>query len=116
MAEIKHIETGTRMSQAVVHGGVVWLAGRCGSAGESIKVQTRESLAKIDRLLAKVGSDKTRILNTTTWLANIDDYDEINAVWDAWMPDGCSPARACGESRLAGTGYGIEIICVAAVG
>ena len=114
MAGIKRIETATRMSQAVVHGGLVWLAGQCGTAGESITAQTEESLANIERLLAKAGSDKTRILSATVWLANMDDYAEMNAVWDAWVPEGCAPARACGESRLGGVGYSVEIICVAA--
>ena len=115
MTEIKRIDTGPRMSQAVVHGGLIWLAGQCGTAGESIAVQTQESLAKIERLLAEAGSDKARILSTTIWLADIEDYDEMNAVWDAWMPAGAAPARACGQTPLAGEGYGVEIICVAAV-
>lgn len=114
MTEIRRIETGVRMSQAVVHGGLVWLAGQCGTAGENITAQTEESLAKIERLLAEAGSDKTRILSATVWLANMDDYAEMNAVWDAWVPEGSAPARACGESRLGGVGYGVEIICVAA--
>ncbi len=114
MEEIKRIGIGPRMSQAAVYGGLVWLTGQCGTAGDGIAAQTAESLAKIDRLLAEAGSDKTRILNTTIWLANMDDYDEMNAVWDAWAPEGCTSTRACGESRLGGVGYGIEIICVAA--
>ena len=114
MAEINRIGTGTRMSQEVVYGGLVWLAGQCGSAGESIAAQTGEALAKIEGLLAKAGSDKTRILSTTIWLANMDDYAEMNGVWDAWVPEGFAPARACGEARLGGTGFGVEIICVAA--
>ncbi len=115
MAEIKRINTGQRMSQAVVHDGLVWLAGQCGTAGESITAQTEESLAKIERLLTQAGSEKSRILSTTIWLADMDDYDAMNAVWDAWIPPGAAPARACGESRLAGTGYDVEIICVAAL-
>ncbi len=114
MAEIKRIETGKRMSQAAVYGGLVWLAGQCGTAGESITAQTQESLANVERLLAEAGSDKTRILNTTIWLANMDDYAEMNAVWDAWVPEGFASTRACGESRLGGVGWGVEIICVAA--
>ena len=115
MSQIKRIETDERMSQAAVYGGIVWLAGQCGTAGDSISTQTRESLANIERLLTEAGSDKTRILNTTVWLANIDDYDEMNTVWDAWVPKGFAPPRACGESHLGGSGYGVEIICVAAV-
>jgi enamine deaminase RidA (YjgF/YER057c/UK114 family) len=114
MAEIKRIGIGKRMSQAAVHGDLVWLAGQCGTAGESITAQTQESLAKIERLLLKAGSDKSRILNTTIWLSNMDDYDEMNAVWDAWVPEGFAPTRACGESRLGGVGWSVEIICVAA--
>lgn len=114
MADIERIGTGRRMSQAAAYGGLVWLAGQCGTAGDSIAAQTREALTKVDRLLLEAGSDKTRILATTIWLANIDDYDEMNAVWDAWIPEGFAPTRACGESRLGGSGYGVEIICVAA--
>ncbi len=65
--------------------------------------------------MLEAGSDKTRILSATIWLSDIASYDELNAVWDAWIPDGCAPARACGESRLAGEGYDVEIICVAAI-
>lgn len=115
MTDIKRIETGRRMSQAVVNGGLVWLAGQCGKSGDSIPDQTRTALSKVERLLTDAGSDKTRILNTTIWLADIGDYDAMNAVWDAWIPEGCAPARACGEARLAGTRFDVEIICVAAV-
>ncbi|MEO1291336.1 MAG: RidA family protein [Pseudomonadota bacterium] len=114
MTDITRLETGTRMSQATIYGGLIWLAGQCGTAGASVTEQTRESLAKIERLLGEAGSDKSRILNTTIWLANIEDYDAMNAVWDAWIPEGCAPARACGEARLGGVGYDVEIICIAA--
>lgn len=114
MGDIKRIETGRRMSQAVIHGDLVWLAGQCGTAGESVEKQTKEALGKIERLLSDAGSDKTRILNTTIWLADIAAYDEMNAIWDEWIPEGCAPARACGESRLGGVGYDVEIICIAA--
>lgn len=113
MAEIERIDTGARMSQAVICGDFIWLAGQCGTAGKSVAEQTQEALAKIEALLAEAGSDKTRLLNTTIWLTNIEAYDEMNAVWDAWVPEGTAPSRACGESRLAGTGYDVEIICVA---
>jgi len=114
MTDIKRINTEPRMSQAVVHGGLIWLAGQCGTAGDSITEQTQQALDKVERLLEKAGSNKTRILNTTIWLADISDYDEMNAVWYAWVPAGSAPARACGESRLGGSGYDVEIICVAA--
>ncbi|SOE16509.1 enamine deaminase RidA (YjgF/YER057c/UK114 family) [Hoeflea halophila] len=115
MSDIKRIETGPRMSQAVVHGGVVYLAGQVGTAGASITKQTEDILANIDRLLAEVGSDKTKILQSTIWLSSMDDFAEMNAVWDAWVPQGHTPARAAGESKLATPDYNVEIICIAAV-
>lgn len=115
MSDIKRIETGPRMSQAVVHGGLVYLAGQVGTAGASVTVQTQDILANIDRLLAEVGSDKSKILQTTIWLASMDDFAEMNAVWDGWVSPGNAPARATGESKLATPDYKVEIICIAAV-
>ncbi len=114
MTDILRFNPGERMSQAVVYGNLVWLAGQCGTAGQSVTAQATEALGKIEKLLLEAGSDKTRILNTTIWLANIESYDELNAVWDAWIPEGCAPSRACAEARLAGKGYEVEIICIAA--
>ena len=115
MTDIKRIETGPRMSQAVVHGGVVYLAGQVGTAGASVTVQTQEILAKVDRLLAEVGSEKTKILQTTIWMSSMADFAEMNAVWDGWVPQGHTPARAAGESKLATPDYKVEILCIAAV-
>ena len=114
MSEIKRLDISARMSQAVVYGDLIWLAGQCGDAGDYIEDQTKTALNKIDTLLSRSGSDKSRILSATIWLSNITYYDAVNAIWDQWMPDGCAPARACGETKLAGDGYKIEIICVAA--
>lgn len=114
MSDIVRTKIGKRMSQTVVYGDIIWLAGQCGTAGKSITDQTIEALNKVDQLLADAGADKTRILNTTIWLSKIEFYDEMNAVWDEWIPEGCAPARACAEARLAGVGYDVEIICVAA--
>jgi len=116
MSDITRLETGRRMSQAVVHNGVVWLAGQVGAEGESVTAQTEAVLAKIDRLLTETGSGKERILQTTIWLSSMDDFAEMNAVWDAWVPEGHASTRACGESRLATPDYRVEIICVAATG
>ena len=114
MSEIKRIETGARMSQAVVHNGIVYLAGQVGKPGASVTEQTTEVLAQIDRLLAECGSDKTRILSAQIWLASMGDFAEMNAVWDGWAPQGHTPARATGESALATPDYKVEIIVVAA--
>ena len=114
MSAIKRIETGPRMSQAVIHNGTVYLAGQVGKPGEPVAEQTREVLAQIDRLLAECGSDKTRILSAQVWLADMADFAEMNAVWDAWVAPGHAPARATGESALATPDYQVEIIVVAA--
>ena len=115
MADIKRIETGNRMSMAVVHNGTVYLAGQVGKPGESVTDQTREVLAQVDRRLAEAGTDKTRILSAQIWLADMADFAEMNAVWDAWVPQGHTPARATGEAKLATPDYKVEVIVVAAL-
>jgi len=114
MSEIKRLDSGPRMSQAVVHGGLVWLAGQVGNAGDNVTEQTRTILANIDSLLQRAGSDKSKILQATIWLESMDDFAEMNAIWDAWVDPANPPARACGESRLATPDYKVEIIIVAA--
>lgn len=114
MSDITRIDCGKRMSEAVIHNGLVFLAGQVGKPGESVAEQTREVLAQIDTLLARAGSDKTRILMAQIWLADIADFAEMNAVWDAWVPQGHCPARATGESKLAAPEYRVEIIVTAA--
>ena len=113
---IRRIEPGPRMSQAVVHGNTAYLAGQVGAPGESVTAQTRAVLAQIDRLLAEAGSDKSRILSATIWLADIAGFAEMNSVWDAWVDPANSPARATGESKLAAPEYVVEIIVTAACG
>lgn len=116
MSQITRLETGPRMSQAVIHNGIVYLAGQVGNPGEPVADQTRQVLAKVDRLLAEAGSDKTRILSAQIWMADMGDFAEMNAVWDAWVPAGHAPARATGESALATPEHKVEIIVVAAQG
>ena len=115
MADIKRIECGNRMSMAVVHNGIAYLAGQVGKPGDSVTEQTREVLAQVDRLLAEAGTDKTRILTAQIWLADMADFAEMNAVWDAWVPQGHCPARATGEAKLATPDYKVEIIVTAAL-
>ncbi|RLL65112.1 RidA family protein [Paenirhodobacter hankyongi] len=114
MAGIERIECGARMSGAVVYNGLVWLAGQVGTPGASVTEQTKDALAEVDRLLALAGSDKTRILSAQIWLADMADFAEMNAVWDAWVPQGATPARATGEAKLAAPGYRVEVIVTAA--
>ncbi|MGA2795141.1 MAG: RidA family protein [Roseiarcus sp.] len=113
---IERIGVGPRMAQAVVHGDTVYLAGAVANraAGQSVGEQTKEILEIIDGVLAKAGSDKTRILSATIWLADIRTFAEMNAVWDAWVVQGQTPARATVEAKLAAPPYHVEIACVAA--
>ncbi|MEI4486629.1 RidA family protein [Frigidibacter sp. MR17.14] len=115
MPDITRLETGARMSEAVICNGMVYLAGQVGNPGESVADQTRTCLSEVDRLLALAGTDKTRIVTTQIWLADIASFDDMNAVWDAWVPAGQAPARATGESRLAAPEYLVEVIVTAAL-
>ena len=112
MTIIRH-ETGPRMSQANIFNGVVYLAGQVGE-GTTVAEQTRSILAEIDRLLALSGSSKERILSAQIWLADMADFAEMNAAWDAWVAPGNAPARATGEAKLAAPQYRVEIIVTAA--
>lgn len=114
MADIERHHTNQRMSQIVTHNGTIYLAGQVGTAGASVAQQTQDCLDQIDRLLAEVGSDKTRILQAVIWLDSMSDFAEMNGVWDAWVPEGHAPARACGEAKLAKPEFTVEIIVTAA--
>jgi enamine deaminase RidA (YjgF/YER057c/UK114 family) len=114
---IKRIKTGPRMSQAVVHGNTVYLAGQVASAtaGGTVTEQTTEILAQIDALLAEAGTDKSKILSASVFIVDIGTFAELNAVWEAWVSPGNTPARTTIETRLAGPQYAIEISVIAAV-
>jgi enamine deaminase RidA (YjgF/YER057c/UK114 family) len=113
---VERKQVGPRMSQIVIHGDTVYLAGVVAreNAGRSVTEQTREILATIDNYLAQAGTDKTRILSANIWLANIATFNEMNAVWDAWVPQGHTPARATVEAKLATPDHKVEIMLVAA--
>jgi enamine deaminase RidA (YjgF/YER057c/UK114 family) len=112
---IKRLETGLRMSQAAVHGNTIYLAGQVAEdPSADVTGQTRQILASIDRLLAAAGSDKTRILSATIYLADIGTFAQMNSAWDAWVPAGHTPARATVEARLAAPHYKVEIQVIAA--
>jgi enamine deaminase RidA (YjgF/YER057c/UK114 family) len=113
---IQRFETGPRMSQAVVHGDTVYLAGIVAktTAGESVTKQTQEILSIIDSHLAKAGSDKSKLLSATIYITDMKNFAEMNAVWDGWVSAGNTPARATVEVNLAGPQYGVEIMVIAA--
>jgi len=104
-----------RMSQIVIHGDTVYLAGQVAAdAGADITVQTQQVLQKIETLLEEAGSDKSRILSAQIWLSNIAHFAQMNAVWDAWVAAGHAPARACIEARLVSPDLLVEVGIVAA--
>ncbi|MBP6106100.1 MAG: RidA family protein [Steroidobacteraceae bacterium] len=113
---IKRLESGPRMSQAVVHGNTVYLAGQVADdPSVDVAGQTRQVLANIDKLLVAAGSDKTRILSVTIYLPNIGTFAQMNSEWDAWVPQGHTPARATVEAKLATPQYRVEIQVIAAI-
>ncbi len=108
--------TGPRMSGAVVHGDTVYLAGQVARDGStSVKAQTEQILKQIDELLRAAGSSKSKLLSTTIYIASMATFDEMNAVWDAWVDPKNTPARATVEAKLASPKYLVEIMVTAAI-
>ena len=114
--KVERKEVGPRMSQIVIHGDTVYLAGIVAhqNAGKSVTEQTREIVATIDRYLGEAGTDKSKLLSANIWLADIATFAEMNAVWDAWVTPGQTPARATVEAKLAAPDYKVEIMVTAA--
>lgn len=110
---IERIEIGQRMSKIVKHNGVAYLCGQVG-AGDTVAEQTRDCLSRVDALLERAGSSREQILQAIVWLSDMADFAEMNSVWDAWVPEGHAPARACGEAKLARPELKVEIIVTAA--
>jgi enamine deaminase RidA (YjgF/YER057c/UK114 family) len=114
--KVERHEAGARMSKCVVHGDTVYLAGVVAdkAKGKSTTEQTKDILGQIDGLLAKAGTDKTRLLSANIWITDMANFAEMNAVWDGWVSAGNTPARATVEARLAAPDYKVEIMVVAA--
>lgn len=114
---IQRLHTNDRMSQAVIHGDTVYLAGQVAQSapGESATAQTKAILDQIDALLAEAGTDKSKALSATIWLCDMDDFADVNAVWDEWAKGGNAPCRACVHSpKLAAPQFTVEIGLIAA--
>jgi enamine deaminase RidA (YjgF/YER057c/UK114 family) len=112
---IQRLHVGARMSEVAVHNGVVYLAGQVAeNKNGDVAQQTKEILAAIDRLLSEVGSDKTKILQATIFLADISTFAQMNSVWDSWVVAGHTPPRATVEAKLATPDYKVEIKIIAA--
>ncbi|WP_130904989.1 MULTISPECIES: RidA family protein [unclassified Pseudomonas] len=116
MQTIERKQTSQRMSQIVIHGNTVYLAGQVGEPHHDVAGQTRDALARVDALLEQAGSSRQQLLQTTIWLADMADFAAMNTVWDAWVPAGHAPARACGEVKLADPSLLVEVIVCAAKG
>lgn len=114
---LQRFNTNGRMSAAVTFANLVFLAGQVpDDRNEDVTGQTRQVLAKIDRLLALAGSDRSRMLSAQIWLKDIEaDFAAMNAVWSEWLPAGCAPARATVEARLASEDVLVEVMVIAAV-
>ena len=113
---VQRFDNGPRMSRVVVHGDTVYLAGLTAekTVGQGVAEQSREILGRIDGLLKQGGTDKSKLLQATIWLADIRVVDDFNKVWDAWVVPGRAPARACIEARLQSPAKLIEIQVTAA--
>lgn len=114
---IQRIGVGSRMSEAVIYGGVVRTAGFVAdkTAGKSVREQTAEILALLDATLKQAGTDKTKLLKANIWLTDIGTFAQMNEAWDEWVSQGNTPARATVESKLAAPGLDVEIMVEAAV-
>lgn len=114
---LKRIGAGDRMSEAVIHNGMVYLAGMVAetTVGKSVKEQTKDILSQIDDVLKQAGTDKTKIVKANIWLTDIKTWAEMNEAWDAWVVKGQTPARATVESKLAAPGLDVEIMVEAAI-
>lgn len=110
---IERIESGARSSKIVKHNGVAYITGQV-AEGDTIQEQVQTCLDKIDALLIKAGSSRENMLRVTIWLADMSDFAGLNEVWNAWVPEGHAPARACGEAKLARTELKVEFIVDAA--
>ncbi len=113
---IRRFDVGPRLSEMAIHQGTVYLAGQIpDDPSADMEGQTRQVLAAIDALLARAGTDKTRLLMVQIFVADMAEFDAMNRAWDAWVPDGHTPPRATVEARLASPEWKVEIVATAAV-
>lgn len=113
---IQRYGTTRRYSDSITYGGTVYLVEVPSNLDADITAQTENLLASVDRLLLQAGSARSRLLMVTIYLADMADYDAMNAVWDAWVPEGQAPARGCLQARLANSKYRVEVALTAAIG
>ena len=115
--KIDRLEPGARLSQAVIAGDWIFLAGQVArDPSQPVADQTSQVLAEVDRLLAAAGSSRSRLVSVTIYLADMADFAAMNSVWDAWVPPDAKPARATVEAKLATPAYRVEVQAVAVRG
>ena len=115
MTAIVRIDQNARRSRASGYGELVFLAGQVADDKDGdITKQTRETLAKVDDMLSRAGTDKSRLLSVQIWLKTMDDFAAMNAVYDSWVVPGDTPTRCCGKVELADPAYRIEVVGIAA--
>lgn len=112
---IQRYGVAQRYSECVVHNRTAYLVEVPSNLEAGVVDQTANLLASVERLLERVGSDKACLLMVTIYLADMADYDGMNSVWDAWLPEGCAPSRACVQARLANPGFKVEMVLTAAL-
>ncbi len=113
---VQRFDVGTRLSEMAVHNGVCYLAGQVAADGsQDIAGQTRQVLDAIDALLARAGSDKSRLLMVQIYIKDLADFPTMNAVWEAWLPAGCAPPRATVQAALAKPEWRVEMVVTAAL-
>ena len=115
---IERLDSGPRLSRAVIHGNTIYLAGQVApdTSDQSVAGQTAQILSGIDALLARAGTSKHKLLSVTVWMTDLSRFAEMNKVWEAWIEPGCAPARATAEVKLATPGYLVEMTAIAALG
>lgn len=113
---IQRITTNRRLSQAVISNGHAFLSGQTASDPQAdFETQTKQVLVKIDALLKEVGSSREKMISASVWLTDISQFNDFNAIWDAWIPEGYAPARACVESKLANPNLLVEVSIITAI-
>lgn len=112
---LQRFGTTRRYSDAVVYNGIAHLVEVPSNLDGDITAQTENMLASVEGLLQQVGSDKSRLIQATLYLADMADYAAMNRVWDAWVPEGTAPVRACVQAKLANPGFKVEIVVTAAI-
>lgn len=113
---VQRFDVGARLSEMAVHNGVCYLAGQvAGDDSQDIAGQTRQVLAQVDALLARAGSDKSKLLMVQIFIVDLADFPAMNEVWEAWLPAGAAPPRATVQATLARPGWKVEMVVTAAL-